>query len=531
MPDIFATNKYDDKIAVNNGDKRYTYSELKKLIASEIFYITDKKRNVVITEENNFDFIIQFLASIFCKKNIYLISDRKRLNTLDLEYDILDTNTKTDINDYKFPEINPKEIIINFYTSGSSDKPKNIKKSLYNLICEAEDIGKEFNLKNKNLTFVSTTTMTHLFGMTFHLMTPLYNGQIIGTKTVSYPENVEKENTVLVTTPTFLSAIPKFEVPFKIPPEYIISAGSKLDEKIFEKLEKQSKIIEIYGSTETGVIAHKTHYSDDFKLFKNVKLKINADNAEVESEYFYESKIAINDRVELNNNLLKIKNRTDRLFKIYDKRVNADELEQNLKLCEFVKNCYILKHSDKLACLCALSKSGQEYLLKNNITNLTKKLKQHLNKYSQIIPQKWKYIDQIPMTKSGKINKDLITGLFDLNLSLPVILDRQLSENRVIYKIFFYRQCNFFKGHFDEFKIVPGVVQLYIAKELANMYFNLSLGQGQIKRIKFSNIIEQDCIVNLKLEHNEKQVYYEYYSDNEKYASGTFLCENIFKGV
>ena len=170
-------------------------------------------------------------------------------------------------------------------------------------------------------------------------------------------------------------------------------------------------------------------------------------------------------------------------------------------------------------------------MLKNNITNLTKKLKQHLNKYSQIIPQKWKYIDQIPMTKSGKINKDLITGLFDLNLSLPVILDRQLSENRVIYKIFFYRQCNFFKGHFDEFKIVPGVVQLYIAKELANMYFNLSLGQGQIKRIKFSNIIEQDCIVNLKLEHNEKQVYYEYYSDNEKYASGTFLCENIFKGV
>lgn len=170
-------------------------------------------------------------------------------------------------------------------------------------------------------------------------------------------------------------------------------------------------------------------------------------------------------------------------------------------------------------------------MLKNNITNLTKKLKQHLNKYSQIIPQKWKYIDELPMTKSGKINKDLITRLFDLNLSLPVILNRHFSESSAIYKIFFYRQCNFFKGHFDEFKIVPGVVQLYIAKELANIHFNLSLGQGQIKRIKFSNIIKQDSIVNLKLERDEKQVSYEFYSDTEKYASGTFLCENIFKGV
>lgn len=82
-------------------------------------------------------------------KNIYLISDKTKLNTLDIEYDILDTNTKADVSDYKFLEINPKEIIINFYTSGSSNKPKTIKKSLYNLISEAEDIGKEFNLKIK----------------------------------------------------------------------------------------------------------------------------------------------------------------------------------------------------------------------------------------------------------------------------------------------------------------------------------------------------------------------------------------------
>ena len=69
---------------------------------------------------------------------------------------------------------------------------------------------------------------------------------------------------------------------------------------------------------------------------------------------------------------------------------------------------------------------------------------------------------------------------------------------------------------------------MYFAKEAANAHFNLNLGQGQWKRIKFSNIIKPDDIVFLKLEKNEKQVTYEYFSNEKHYSSGVFLCENIF---
>lgn len=530
MPEIFTTGKYHDNIAIINGRFKYTYYDLKSLIASEMDFIKDKKDNVVILAGDNFSFIIQFFASLFCSKNIYLITDKARLNSLDFEYDILDGFVDKLSENFNF-NIDITKPLINFYTSGSSGAPKIIKKSLYNLMSEAKDFGKEFNFNNKNLTVVSTTTMCHLFGLTFHLMVPLCNGLIIDTRNISYPENVDEDNMVLVSTPTFLNSVPKFNIPFKVPPEYIISAGSKLNEEVFEYLEKQSNIIEIYGSTETGIMANKTHYKNDFTLFKNVNLTVNDDNAEVKSEYFYEDKIAINDSLELNNGLLKIKNRTDRLYKIYEKRVNADELEANLKLSNFVKDCHIIQHSTKLACLCALSKSGQEYLLDNGVSELTKNLKQHLRKYSEIIPQWWKFIDDLPMTKSGKINKAVIRHLFDINLSLPIILDRTLGADSITYRIFFYRQCNFFNGHFPEFKLVPGVLQLYLAKEFANIHFNLSLGQGQWKRIKFSNIIKPDSIVKLKLERNEKQVSYEFYSDTQKYASGVFLCENIFKGA
>lgn len=528
LEEIFATNKYDNKTVVTDGAKDYTVSDLKSLIAAEMQYINDKKDNIVIVGGDNFSFIIQFFASVFLGKNVYLITDVTRLKNIDFEYDLVEGCEKAGYANFDLKHIDFTKPLINFYTSGSCGSPKIIKKSLYNLIREAQDIADEFDLKNQNLTFMSTTTMCHLFGLTFHLMTPLCNGFMISTQNIYYPENADRDDAILISTPTFLSSVPKFNMYFKVTPKYIVTAGSKLDEKIFEYLEQNSKIIEIYGSTETGIIAHKTHYKDEFELFKNVEIKANSTCVEISSDYFYGDKVTINDNIELTNRRLKIINRTDRLFKIYEKRVCADELEMNLKMSDFVDNCYITKNNNKLVCLCALSQSGKKYLLDNGVPSLTKSLKSYIANFSEVIPQKWKYIDKIPMTIAGKTNKILINHLFNVNLSLPVILDRELSRNSVTYKLFFYNQCNFFSGHFNEFKLVPGVLQLYLAKEFANAHFNLSLGQGQWKKIKFSSIIEPDSIVNLKLDYNEKCVSYEFYSDFKKYSSGMFLCENVF---
>lgn len=530
--DIFTTNKFDDKIALNDGKNEYTYRNLKNFIASKIEQIKNKSDNVIITGDNNFSFIVNFFASVFCDKNIYLIADKKRLKDIAFEHNVLDSEYTESINNYEFSFPDIKKPNINFYTSGSSGTtPKVIKKSLFNLIREGEDIGKEFGFCGKDFTVLSTTTMCHLFGLTFHFMTAMCNGLIINTQSIPYSECVDKKNAILVSTPAFLSSFSKYDAPFKINPEYIISAGSKLNEKVFEKLEQTSKIIEIYGSTETGVVANKTHFNSDFKVFTNVKLNKIQSGFEIVSDYFYENKTTLNDEIELNKGFLKVGKRTDRILKIFEKRISADELEENLRKNDFVKDCYITKIGDKLACLTALTPKGQEYLLEKNVPALTKTLKQFLYKSSEIVPQKWKYIDEIPMTRIGKINKRLIEHFFNINLSLPVVLDREISRDGIVYKIFFSDRCNFFQGHFPEFKVVPGVLQLYLAKEFANIHFNLTLGQGQYKKIKFSNVIEPNNIINLKLEKSDKYVYYEFYSDIKKYSSGIFLCENIFEDM
>lgn len=529
MLEVFTTSDFDNKIAVINENKIYSFKDLKELIANQLRFIKGKKENIVILSGDNFSFIINFFASVFAGKNIYLMTDKTRLNDINFEYSILENinfgkNTNTVL-----PEVDLKTTLINFYTSGSSGKPKTIKKSLYNLIEEGNDLSKEFGIK-EDLTVMSTTTMCHLFGMTFHLMFSLCNRLTIDTTPISYPENINSSSSILVSTPAFLSTKIKHNLSFTKPPKYIISAGSKLDEKVFELLERDSKIIEIYGSTESGVIAYKTKNNKPFKIFPNVKIEANNENANIYSNYIYNGSCIINDKIELLGDKLVIKNRTDRLFKIYDKRISAVELENKLNSHEFVENSYIMNFENKLVCLCALSKSGKKFLLSKNIFPLIKTLKLHMFKYSEIIPQKWKFIDQIPMNSMGKINKTAIEHLFNVNLSLPIILDRAEEENSITYKIFMYKNCNFFNGHFPEYQIVPGVLQLYLAKEFANAHFNLNLGKGQYKRIKFSNVIEPDSIVNLTLTKKEKQVLYEYYSDKQKYSSGAFDINNIFEG-
>lgn len=529
MQGVFSNKETDNNIFIVTADKKYSFSDIRKIISARLETVKEKKKNVVLFGEDTFYFIINFFAAIYAKKNIYLLSDRKKLQDLNIEYDILEDKFKEEFSGKDLPEITPENTKIIFFTSGSSGLPKSITKSLYNLIKEGCDLGEELKIQDKDLTIMSTTTMTHLFGLTFHLMFSLCNGFKIYTERINYPENAESDNAILISTPAFLNSVKKHNLQFNKLPKYIFSAGSKLDEDVFKFLEKDSNVVEIYGSTETGVIAYKTHYNNSFTIFPNVNIAAGENSTTIISEYIYEGKTSINDEVEIVGNHLYIKKRTDRLFKISDKRISAEELEQELNKHKFVQNSYIIKHEEKLACLCVLSQEGKDFILRDGVSDLTKILKTYLFKYSEIIPQKWKYTDELPMNKTGKIDKCYIEHLFNINLSFPIILDRRVDENSIEYEILFYKNCNFFNGHFPQFKLLPGVVQLYYAKEFASHYFGMALGEGQWKRIKFSNIILPDSPITLKLSKSETSVMYEYYDINKKYSSGSFPIQNVFK--
>jgi len=524
----------DNKIVLINNDKSYSLGELKELVFIQVIYL--KKiacKNVVLSECDNFEFIINFLASIYAGKELFLLSDCHKLNELNIDYYLPELqNDEINQNEICFENIEPQDIIINFLTSGSSSTPKLIKKTLFNLIEEAKDLNDMFLKSEQNLRFISTTKLTHLFGLSFHLMVPLCGGFVIDTATIDYPEQINFENALLVATPSFLEKISKYNFELPISPKWIFSSGAKLKDDVFSYFETKSNVIEIYGSTESGVVAYRNSSSSEaLTKAPNVLVKQDEKNQIVlQSNYFPEYEITLNDVIEMKSDEeFVMLNRSDRILKIQEKRISASNLEEKLNTNDFIENSHCLKINDKIACVVVLTRVGKEYFLENGNIELIKSIKSYLKNKTEIIPQKWRFLHEIPKNKMGKLDTQKIEQIFMTNLSHPFVLNQHSDKNKAEIELFFDKNSNFFKGHFDNYPIVPGVVQLFFVDWFIKDVFGISLLPVQMKKIKFSNLIRPNQIIKLLLVNEERFISYKYFNNDTTFSSGIFPKSDILE--
>lgn len=476
--EYFLTNEYDEKVILKDSQKSYTVKDVKKML------------DIKQAENENLACILDFI-------------------------------NKT---------INAENPIIELQTSGSSSRgnSKIIKKSLQNLLIESNDLEEALKL-GKNLEFISTTTMKHLFGLEFFLVLPINKGHVININRINYPEDINIKNSVLITTPSFLEAMRKYNAQIPIKPKVIMAAGAKLEDITFKYAQTISeRVIDIYGSTETGTIGYRESWEDKLNLMRGIKiLSTNEFGTKLSTLYSYENIQEIGDRIVVCGNQIELQGRCDRVLKIHEKRIPAEDIENEIKKNNFVEDCYCFEHAGKIAVLTVLSNRGREYIIENGTVEITKELKSFLKDRFEVIPQKWKFYDEIPRTQRGKIDKEKIRELFNLNLSLPFIYNSKQEKDSAEYELFFMKNSNFFQGHFDGFPILAGVVQLFYANFFIQKAFNIDCRCGQLRKIKFSNIIRPDKKIKLSIVKNETNVSFKYEDENNLYSSGVFPIKNF----
>lgn len=511
----FYTDEFDSENVLVCEQGTLTISDLKKYVwfQKKVF---DKTREnaVILFGDNSFEFIVNFFAGLFSNKQIYLLTDKNRLKTLKTDYFLPQKFEKAA--EVNFEKIDPKNCFVNFFTSGSTAQPKIITKNFENLENEACAISKQFKF-DKNLQVYSTTIMPHMFGLTFHFMLPMYLGLVINTNKVDFPEQMTEEKPyMLISSPSFLEKMAKYEVDFPSLPKRIITAGDKLKENVYSFFAKKSDIIEIYGSTETGVIAYKNG-AKNFKTFDEVEISQSENSCIiVKSNFFMEKEIKMGDVIEkTSDNEFSLKGRNDRIVKIKEKRVSLVELETALKAYIGVIDAYCFKYGDVLACA----------VITNDFSLNDVVLKEYLAKYSEIIPKKWRFLDELPKTDTGKTDKEKLEQIFGMNLTYPFIFSRKKEENFVELELCFREKSNFFNGHFSSIPILAGVVQLFYANWFAKEVFKTDLSKKEAKRIKFTNIIRANQKVVLRLKNNENSIEYSYIDDDNVYSSGIFVKE------
>ncbi|WP_177388707.1 AMP-binding protein [uncultured Campylobacter sp.] len=165
-------------------------------------------------------------------------------------------------------------------TSGSTGEAKNIEKSLRDMVLEAEFLVERFGLCASD-RFLSGVSHQNMFGLTFSIFVPLLCGSHTQKGGLNYPEIIlaaDLAGAVLISSPTVLGALCEHADAANIAPlGTIFSAGAPLSPAIRDRLAALSnaRIVDIYGSSETGVIA--CNEGAGLKKFAPVSVQIRAD--------------------------------------------------------------------------------------------------------------------------------------------------------------------------------------------------------------------------------------------------------------
>ncbi len=410
-----------------------------------------------------------------------------------------------------------------FKTSGSSGMPKTVKKSYEALITEARDMADFFKFP-PDTVILSTVSSEHMYGMTFTVMLAQVAGCRVDKERIFYTEDIKDyEKFIFVSTPSFLEKLAKYGFKFKNKPLMIFSAGAALDDRVFEYLEGISQgVTEIYGSSEAGVIAYRQSHKSLLKTFDNVSMEIEDDKITVKSEYFDEPEIVLDDELEFFNDGFKVQGRKDRIVKIQEKRISLDAVENILNSNELIEKSYCLKLNDKLCAAVVLNEKGRQILEKNGKLELVKTIKSNMAGAAARC-KKWRFLFELPVNERGKINGKRVKEIFNTNLTYPDVIDFSINSTDARFDLIFPQKSNFFKGHFPEFPILPGVVQLFFVKEFIKDAFNLDFVPQKVKKVKFSSVIKPDEKVSLCLKKSETSIDYKFTKGDKIFSSGTFV--------
>ena len=234
-----------------------------------------------------------------------------------------------------------------YFTSGSTGHPVGALKSKENILSEVNALTlllKKYAIRK----VIVTVPFIHLYGTLLGLMYPLVNNIDIYLKEHFLPNDILDmidDHTMVVTTPLYIKALSKLTQKKDLSKSIFISSTAPLDNESIVAFKERYKadIMQIFGSTETGGIAHKLNDETSWIPFYGVDISSNEkDELKVRSPFIsdilYEEgfkntkgEIQTFDYVELEQDTFKLIGRSSKIFKLAGKRYSTVQIENILE--------------------------------------------------------------------------------------------------------------------------------------------------------------------------------------------------------
>jgi 3-hydroxymyristoyl/3-hydroxydecanoyl-(acyl carrier protein) dehydratase len=241
----------------------------------------------------------------------------------------------------------------------------------------------------------------------------------------------------------------------------------------------------------------------------------------------------------LDNGQFLLKGRMDSVVKIEEKRISLTEIEERIVQSGFVDQVCVIPLENKrpsgtrqyLAAAVVLNQTGKERFAGLAKREINKFWREYLQQYFEqvVIPKKWRYLDELPIDMQGKIKKDSINIIFtkyisdDNKIKFKRIIEK--TENSITLEFTVPRTSLYFDGHFPAFSILPAVGQIEIITRFADTFFGTGISLSEIKRVKFTSIIQPAVPLVLRMEQNIKNISFKMSSPDglTVYSFGTLV--------
>ncbi|CAB1217515.1 AMP-binding protein [Acinetobacter bouvetii] len=497
-------------------------------------------------EADSYEFLVLLFAALLAKKQVLLPPNR----VSDLEKELaeqqiffLERQSASTIKNQNI-ELNLDDAFLNqsqlyFYTSGSTGQPKKIPRTLRQLLNEVQGLDASFQLPEQVIA-IATVSHQHIYGLLFKLLWPLASGRCFYQAQLAFPEDVAdiqkkiahlKIENYVISSPALLKRWTRDVLLQDCLTVY--SSGGKLESGVRPYLNRP--ITEVFGSSETGGIAHRQQDDALWTPFANVdiqagaeqELQVRANHAFSVDWIFTGDKVEVIDSTNLKSPF-HLLGRLDRIVKLEEKRLSLDAIEQKIVELDDIVQCHVLilerEHRQILACVAVLSEPARQRLKQGAKADYVAAIKTQLkSKLESIaIPRQWRFLTQLPQNAQSKLNKHYMKSLFQPML-LPIVLEQQNEPEQALYRLEFAPELECFKGHFPGQPIFPGVGQIGFIQHFARQtWADLDWCNG-IEQLKFQDLIQPYMVLQLKLSRKLHKVSFELSHAEQTLASGRLL--------
>ncbi|HEY4873142.1 MAG TPA: AMP-binding protein [Steroidobacteraceae bacterium] len=320
---------------------------------------------------------------------------------------------------WEIPAIDAQQLVAYVFTSGSTGMPVPHKKTWGRLVaCVREGAQRLGIADGRAYALLGTVPAQHMYGFESTVLTCLQSGNALCAERPFYPIDIcarlaqLPRPRVLITTPIHLRTLLGTDI--ELPPiDLIVSATAALSPQLALEAERRfrTRLIEIYGSTETGQIAsRRTVATPEWQLWPEVRLSFEGGRAWAQGGHV-EERTPMGDVLEAKDDQRFILlGRTEDLVNIAGKRGSLGYLNHHLNAIPGVLDGTFFLRDDEPGAEAGVTRLAAFVVAPSlDAASLLEQLRERIDPV--FLPRPLLFVERLPRSATGKLPREALLSL------------------------------------------------------------------------------------------------------------------------